>query len=834
MRVRLTVVAAVATLLSSIGLHPLFMGGDWIWAGLGAIIAVASAGLLARRLRMSAPLCLAVSLAGLHLYLTAVYTAHQALFWIIPTPRSLAKLVSLLGDGWSVANHYAAPVPLQRGVSLLAALGIGLVAVTVDFLAVRLRRAAPAGLPLLAMYSVPAAVHEESIGWLAFLFGAAGFMTLLLADAQEQVSGWGRHVYSARWTDENLSEPGDRPVRAVTAERPDSSALSASGRRIGLAALTIAVIVPIFVPGIHPKGLFGLGGNGPGSGSGGANLIRTPNGLVSMHKELLQPGNAVVLTYRTDDPDPDPEYLRMYALDRFDGEVWKESSFATTAKDQIKNKALPPAQGLTPSTPTQLVNTKISIDKHTKGVTFLPLPYAPYRVQLNGDWRVQVPSLMVFSLKDSADAKTFTVTSVRALPTVDQLQRVSGGGYEQQIVDATVVPPSVPSSILLQAKKVVAAAHARGPYQQAVALEHWFSTTGGFSYSLNSPEPTGVSDLENFIFRQKVGYCEQFASAMALMARELGIPARVSVGYTQGTREGDHWVVRTSDAHAWPELYFNGAGWIRFEPTPVGTQTIAGQGSATVPSYAETPSERGQQSGDTPSGQAGGAQGNANAAPGLRGHHLNEPDGPAAPLAAPKKSPGPPLGWIVAGVLVVLLLAAPMAVRLVARRRRWAQGTATAPGKDPAPRPPGPGRAPKSSAALDPAETAHAAWAELRADAIDHGLPWRTSDTPRATARRLAELLELGTGAVAALDRISNAEERARYATTPAPPHTLRADVRLMREAFAAGVSRTARLRAKLAPPTAMDSMRTAGAQALEALDHQAARLRALLRLPHR
>jgi Domain of unknown function (DUF4129) len=201
-------------------------------------------------------------------------------------------------------------------------------------------------------------------------------------------------------------------------------------------------------------------------------------------------------------------------------------------------------------------------------------------------------------------------------------------------------------------------------------------------------------------------------------------------------------------------------------------------------------------------------------------------------LVTTKPSQGLPIGWIVIGLLVVLLLSVPMAVRLTARWRRWAQGTVTGPGTDPAADgpPPGPGRTPKSAALLDPAETAHAAWAELRADAIDHGLPWRTSDTPRATARHLAELLELGGGAVAALERISNAEERARYATTPARADTLRADIRVMREAFAAGVSRTARLRAKLAPPTAMDSMRTAGAQALEALDQQAARLRSLFR----
>ena len=74
---------------------------------------------------------------------------------------------------------------------------------------------------------------------------------------------------------------------------------------------------------------------------------------------------------------------------------------------------------------------------------------------------------------------------------------------------------------------------------------------------------------------------------MAVLARLLGIPSRVAVGYTAGTRVGhDRWEVSTSDAHAWPELYFQGAGWLRFEPTPAGS---GGQATATGPAYTLPP-----------------------------------------------------------------------------------------------------------------------------------------------------------------------------------------------------------------------------------------------------
>ena len=200
MRGQMTIVAAAATLCGSIGLYPLFVSGGWFWSGFGAVLAVAGAGALVRRYRLPALVNLAGGLAALHVYVTIVYAGDKAFLGIIPTPGSFARVGDLVGEGWHAANTYAAPVPLIPGIALLATLGIGIVAALVDLLAVRLRRAAPAGLPLLAMYSVPAAIREESISWLAFGIGAAGYLWLLLADARVQVISWGRPVFTSRWS----------------------------------------------------------------------------------------------------------------------------------------------------------------------------------------------------------------------------------------------------------------------------------------------------------------------------------------------------------------------------------------------------------------------------------------------------------------------------------------------------------------------------------------------------------------------------------------------------------------------------------------------------------
>jgi transglutaminase-like putative cysteine protease len=815
MRIRLTIVAAVATLLSSIGLYPLFEGTGWAWSGLGAILAVAAAGTLSRRFRLPAAAGPGVALAALLLYVTVRYASGQALLGIVPTPGSLTRLGQLVGDGWGAANRYAAPVPQGTGIELLATLGIGAVAVMVDLLAVRLRRAAPAGLPLLALYSVPAAIREESLSWVAFALGAAGFLGLLLADSREQVGAWGRPVPGRRWTDQTQGE------------LPRANTLAATGRRLGLAAVAVAVTVPTIVPGVHPRGPLALGGGG---GRDGSQTVTTPDPLVSLKRELTRQSDEIVLTYGTDDPEPD--YLRLYALDRFDGDRWTYSPMQSSPRDRVVGRNLPSPPGLLTAR-SRAVTTWITVADKVRNMTFLPVPYAPSKVLINGDWRVHAPSLMIYSLRDDAAGRSYTVTSVRTEPTPDYLARA--GSPDPEVLQHIRLPAGIPPQLRQLADQVTAGA--RTQYEQALKLQRWFTETGGFVYDTAAAPPQGTSDLVDFLQTSKRGYCEQFAAAMAMMARMQGIPARVSMGYTSGTRSSDgKWVVRARDAHAWPELYFQGAGWVRFEPTPSGP---TGQGSATVPSYTRETAGGGQrprEGGQAPSSLSpSSAAESPDAGRGLA-HRTDRGDTSAALDPAADPEDGPPVGWITAIPLVLLILAAPMAARMLARRRRWSQvtvsraasggqpgtgtGTGTAPG----------GQVLHGPPPADPTGAAHAAWQELRADAIDYGLTWRAADSPRTTARRLAESLEPNSPAVAALERIARAEERARYAPAPGPADTLREDVKIVREGFGAAVDRRARWRARLAPPSTMESFRDTGSRALDAFDHFSAdRLRALL-----
>jgi transglutaminase-like putative cysteine protease len=111
-----------------------------------------------------------------------------------------------------------------------------------------------------------------------------------------------------------------------------------------------------------------------------------------------------------------------------------------------------------------------------------------------------------------------------------------------------------------------------------VSLQDWFREN--FEYSTDVPAGHGNDAIEHFLQIRK-GYCEQFATTFAVMARTLGIPSRVAVGYTPGRLRADGWYsVVGRNSHAWPEIWFDSIGWVGFEPTP--TRSIPGAERSTV------------------------------------------------------------------------------------------------------------------------------------------------------------------------------------------------------------------------------------------------------------
>ena len=157
-----------------------------------------------------------------------------------------------------------------------------------------------------------------------------------------------------------------------------------------------------------------------------------------------------------------------------------------------------------------------------------------------------------------------------SIPSAEAL-RNSGQDYPSWIADRYLtLPPSVPERVKELAVSLTAGL--TNPYDKAVAIEEYLR---GLTYT-NDPEPIAydVDAADSFLFETQKGHSDHFTSAMAVMARSLGIPSRLALGYGPGEDDPEQraFVVRDRDSHTWPEVYFPGAGWIEFEPSPIYTR----------------------------------------------------------------------------------------------------------------------------------------------------------------------------------------------------------------------------------------------------------------------
>jgi TgpA N-terminal domain/Transglutaminase-like superfamily/Domain of unknown function (DUF4129) len=816
---RLTFAAGVATAAASLSLYAVLYGNAWMVAGIGAIVAVALAGTLTRLATVPAAIAAAIAvliasvpllaghgwpgLAGglvlvaiaalsatgtrlprafaalatycscLLIYLNLVFARAQSIIWLIPTASSASALTRLPSQA-SQQYHYAPPIHATRPIDFIAAGGIGAVAIIVDIVAVRLRRPALAGLPLLLLFSVPVATNLKGFGLdqsLTFGVSLAAYLALLSTDGRQRLRMWGRLVTVRRMTAEEAG-PG-----------PDTKDLAATGRRIGLAAVCLAIVVPLALPTGKPHDIFGKtndGNLGVGVGSGSSTRLSP---LLTIGKELDRATPVPVLSYTTNSADPRYQYLQEYVLNYDTARnTWLEVTGPATS---LVGDRLPyEIPGLDSGIPFSTVTTKVTEVGQPDNP--LPLPYAPVRLSVGGGGVLTEASgsLMVFDAQQLEHVH-LTVTSHEPDPSAADLS-VEGQIIPNVIMNGYGSYKGPDAAKLLK----IAEDHVAGattPLQQARDLQDWL-TSSAFTYTLKPNLPNSPHWLVKFLTTDRRGECQQYSWAFAVLARLLGLPTRIAVGYTGGTQTaGGVWQVTTADAHAWPELYFPTVGWVRFEPTPTGSD---GQGTAYAPLYTKgsQASQPGAPTGLGKTSSGSAAKGHGGTLNEAKIHGLGGAGATAARSGA-RSSHGFPPAATIAIVVVLLLLIWPGLGRWLTRRRRWL-------------------------GASGDAAMAHAAWHELVDDLTDYGIAVRPSESPRATARRVSEVAGLPPATREVITRVGAAEERARYSPGTLPGAGLRADVHVIRRALAARATRGQRLRAVFAPASTLATA-TRGLQSL-------------------
>ncbi|MGB2569630.1 transglutaminaseTgpA domain-containing protein [Micromonospora citrea] len=783
-------VAAAATLLAAAPLSSIFQRWTWLIQAAIAVAVVAGVAALARLVR--APIwgqALAM-LGGLLLALTWLFPGGTELVAFIPTPATLAHFGELVQGSVQDMRSYGVKVPDTTPLLFITVLGVGAVAVLVDLLAVGLRRPALAGLPMLAIYSVPVAVYVDSVPAVPFVVGACGYLWLLVTDNVERVRRFGR-----RFTGEG------RDVDVW-----EASPLAAAGRRLAVVGVALAVAVPLAVPGMTGGLLDQFNTAGDGTGNGRPGQGGSPGRIdlfAALSGQLNQSEVAEMVKVTT--TESNPFYLRFGVADelRPDGFRVRPPNGRRVDRDLPE---VPARQGVE----QQRHRATVEVSRNLT-MPLVPVYSDPVGVDgLSGNWLYDQNLGVVFSNRDNSRGKRYSFEYVRSTFSPAALRRAPSLPAEHPIAVQQTRRPAVQQVDLLVSRLIEGE---RTDYDKVRAIYDYFSRENGFSYSLSTKGGTSGQEIVDFL-TNKVGYCQQYAAAMAWLVRSAGIPARVAFGFTNGAGAGDDtWVLTNRNLHAWTEVYFDQMGWVPFDPTPAYAVQGANRSAWAPDSDAPDP----EPSSTSAPGAAPDDPG-ATAGPDRQDPADREVDEGFDPVTGAPVRRTPSWPWWTAGGLLALLalLSVPALRRATLRRRRHAQpapAAVTAAGSGAAT-----GEAPGMvvlGADRDRARAdAHAAWDELLDTLVDYRVRVDRTETPRATAERLVrDALAEDATSTAAVRLLGRAEERARYARDPLTGEPLHPALTSVRGALAARSDRRTRLLAALLPPSVLLRWRLAAAE---------------------
>ena len=693
--------AALAGLAVTLPLRVLFAPDVWLSWAVVAVGSVAVSGAALRVLVGRAPLVVGGQLL-LGAWALAAFAVPETLWYAVPTPATARAVAAAVAETAHAVATSAAPVRVTAGVALALAVTIAVVALIVDLVAVTLTSPAAAGMPLLAAYAAIAANTGTGLPMGYFIGPALAWVLLVGHDGVDRFAPANRAIAKVR------THGGPRPRETLWATVRWSVAL----------ALLTALALPALLP--HATPTFLADGLGRGAPGGGGSSLDTS---LAVARSLGDRSPTPVLRYTTDSRTPPP--LRVDVLSSYTSGMWLK------AHPAAESASLPPNEA-GPGIERRRFTTTVSLNELRRPQ--LAVPGIPTEVSMTEDrWLVDSRGVV----HATSDSLPYTVRAEENNPTTAQLLTVTAGdpgdhagdlsltGVDRSYLDAII------DEILPQA---------RPPAETAWAIQEYLRSSR-FTYALDLADPVTVDDvgrplsddaLTQFLATRR-GYCVQFATAMALMARSRDIPARVAIGYLPGTLEGDTWTVRAADAHAWPELYFAGIGWVRFEPTP---GTHAGPAPAwTIAPASTTPDA-------TPS-----------ASPTARPSSTPTGAAPTSPEAAPQTADASgPSGawlwlrqrwWLLTAALGALLAVGATPIAAWVRRRRALHRAA------------------------DPAERTELLWDSLLERLADLGIVPPTGATPRQAEADLHRAIPLDDDSATALATVVSTLERARYAAHP-------------------------------------------------------------------
>ena len=603
-----------------------------------------------------------------------------------PTAETVERLRLLVDSGVQAIADGHMPVDPTRGLELLVVTGTVMAYLVAELVAVAFGRGGLAGLALVALWTPVVGLERRLSIWLLLIGGTTYLLLLAVTRSRSR-----------------------RDDRSAAEEAPVATAAAAGLTVVALALGALASTLPFYSTVDLPSGW-------------GDDELTSPLRIstdLDMRADLASRSDRPLLRYSGDGNVI--EALRMYTLSLFDGQEWQRGPNGADLRGL--NGVLWP-ENVEPLPDDAILTVEVEVLDLNQDR--LPIPTEPRSVGIDGPWLYDPAVDEVFASGSTTRGISYLLqVSPRDL-TADDLQSDTVGRLPGDRELLAVPATEHEADIRALTQQIVAGATTT--YDQALAVQSYLRSAQNFEYNPELGPALSRDAVWDFLTDRR-GYCVQFATAMTIMARTLGIPARMAVGFLPGIADEDvpgQYVVSARQAHTWPELYFEEAGWVRFEPTPArqsGAPPIYADPFAGIPVPEEEPAPTSVAvaSGVTtvpPSG-SGGRSGYVSIGPA---------EVPIALLVIAGTT-------LVAGLLVWLFLA---------RRRRGA-----------------------ASIPQDPEDS----WKAMRERLAAHGIVWTDAMTPRQAARVVREGLprpqdadpQMLTEAWGALDDLLAAVETERY-----------------------------------------------------------------------
>jgi len=628
---------------------------------------------LCRRRQLGAGATSAVGVAGVVLGVSW-FLLPGTTAWLLPTAATVEAAGDRLADAWDVFSSVQAPAPVHPGLVLAAAIATYVIAWVADTAAFRASAPIEAAVPATSLFLFGAALGAPPLrapSTAVFLAAALAYWLAVRAWRSTTGPSWAGH------------------------EEDGSAALIGSGSRLAGVAVVGALVVGPLMPGAGSAALLPWRASDRDSGT-----RVTVSPLVDIRARIVDQADVEVFTVRADQRS----YWRLTALDQFDGRIWRSDGRFRSVEQELAD----PGEVIV-SPGSMLLDQEVEI--RGLDVDWLPAAFRPVAFEGGGaDVGVDDESdTLIVAEGQQTEGLRYRVQSLAQVRTEDGVRRASTLP-RQQPEGATELPRSFSPVARRLALSITDGAPT--PYDAARALQDHFRN-GAFRYDTSVDPGHDEDALERFLLSTRAGYCEQFAGAYAALARAVGLPARVAVGFTPGELQADgSYHVRGSHGHAWPEVFLGDAGWVPFEPTP-GRGIPGGEGYTGVAEQQDGPDgDRSDVTTTTSTSTTVGPGGPTTAPPGPAA----EDPGAAAADGGDDSSPWPRRLAVAALALVALVV---VDVLLVAGLT-WAR------------------RARRRGAAETSSGRVLVAWEEAGEALAAAGVPRRPAETPVEYAARAA------------------------------------------------------------------------------------------------